>query len=77
MDEALYELSNDTIHALVHVAVLGPEAILTVYIKSRGLFSRLYMAAIWPARHALVYPTLVRRVNAAWRRKVSAAPAPR
>jgi hypothetical protein len=62
--EALYELSNDTIHALIHLAVTGNgSATLAVYVKSRGLFSRAYMAAIGPFRHLVVYPSLVRLVE--------------
>jgi hypothetical protein len=50
-DEALYELSNDTIHGLLHLGVAGDRVWLAVYVKHRGIASRLYMAAIWPARH--------------------------
>src|SRR5688572_6278718 len=41
-DEALYEVSNATVHALMHVGCAegGPPE-LAVYIKSRGLFTRL------------------------------------
>jgi len=72
-DEALWEVSNDTVHALMHVScAVGAAPELAVYIKSRGLFTRLYMAAIWPARHAIIYPSLMavveRRWNAAIRR---------
>jgi hypothetical protein len=66
-EEALYELSNDTIHALLHVAIAGPNATLAVYVKHRGLMSRLYMAAIWPARHLLIYPAFTRSLETAWR----------
>jgi ABC-type transport system involved in multi-copper enzyme maturation permease subunit len=45
---------------------LGVCATLAVYVKSRGIFSRLYMAAIWPARHLLLYPALIRKVEEAW-----------
>jgi len=69
-DEALYEISNDTVHALLHVGVSARgSASLAVYIKSRGLGTRLYMALISPFRHALIYPALVARVEAAWRRR--------
>ena len=80
-DEALYEISNDTIHALLHVGVAnspaeGGSASLAVYIKSRGLHSRLYMALINPFRHLIVYPTLIGLVEGSWRRASSSA-APR
>jgi hypothetical protein len=74
-DEALYEISNDTIHALLHIAVSGASATLSVYVKWRGLYSRLYMAAIWPARHLVLYPALVRKLEAAWRRAPATAEA--
>jgi hypothetical protein len=68
-DEVLYEVSNDTVHALMHVScALGASPELAVYIKSRGLFTRLYMAAIWPARHAIIYPALLSHVERRWRR---------
>lgn len=68
-DEVLYEISNDTVHALMHVSCApGAAPELAVYIKSRGLFTRFYMAAIWPARHAIIYPSLVSTVERRWRR---------
>ena len=67
-DEALYEVSNDTVHALMHVSCAkGARPELAIYIKSRGVFTRLYMAAIWPARHAVVYPLLTSAVERRWR----------
>jgi hypothetical protein len=66
-DEALYEGSNDTIHLLLHMAVIGGRATLAVYIKSRGAFSRAYMAAIGPARHLVIYPAFTRRFESSWR----------
>jgi hypothetical protein len=38
-----------------------------VYVKYRGIASRLYMAAIWPARHLVLYPAFVRTFERAWR----------
>lgn len=60
----LYEISNDTVHALMHVSCApGAAPELAIYIKSRGLFTRLYMAAIWPARRAIIYPSLMSLVE--------------
>lgn len=67
-EEALYEFSNDTIHGALHVALTGGSATLAVYVKSRGVSSRLYMAAIWPARHLLLYPMLIRKIEGDWRK---------
>ncbi|MBI3770535.1 MAG: DUF2867 domain-containing protein [Deltaproteobacteria bacterium] len=67
-DEVLYEVSNDTVHALMHVSCApGAAPELAVYIKSRGLFTQLYMAAIWPARRAIIYPSLMSLVERGWR----------
>jgi len=67
-DEALYEVSNDTVHALLHLGCApGASPELAVYIKSRGLFTRLYMLAITPARYLVVYPALMREVERCWR----------
>jgi hypothetical protein len=66
-DEVLYEVSNDTVHALMHVSYApGAAPELAVYIKSRGLFTQLYMAAIWPARRAIIYPSLISLVERGW-----------
>jgi uncharacterized protein DUF2867 len=67
-DEALYEFSNDTIHGLLHVGLAGDRASLAVYVKHRGIASHLYMAAIWPARHLVLYPSLIGKIERAWQR---------
>lgn len=68
-NEALYEGSNDTIHLMLHIGVVDGGATLAVHIKSRGAFSRMYMAAIGPARHLVIYPALTRKIEAAWRKR--------
>jgi hypothetical protein len=67
-DEALYEFSNATIHGVLHMGFWvesdgRASGSLAVYIKSRGLMSRLYLAAIGPFRTLFVYPALVRAVE--------------
>ena len=75
-NEVLYEISNETVHGLLHLGCAeGSAPELAVYIKSRGLFTRLYMAAIWPARHAIIYPALTSRVERRWRTKFVLDPA--
>jgi hypothetical protein len=69
-DETLLELSNATIHALIHLSwPPGQDARprLAIYIKSRGLSSRLYMAAIEPFRQLFVYPAWTRHIARQWR----------
>ena len=41
------------------MGLVGDRVSLAVYVKHRGLASRLYMAAIWPARHLFVYPAMI------------------
>lgn len=65
-DEALFEVSNDTVHALLHLGQVEGGAELAVYVKSRGAVTRFYMAAIWPFRHIYIYPRLIRRVERQW-----------
>ena len=70
-DEALLEIANRTIHGLLHVSWVDAgggrrTAVLAVYVKSRGFWSRVYMAVINPFRHVVVYPAWVAHVQRSW-----------
>ena len=70
-DEWARELSNHTVHAVLHVGwVPQPggdyRAQLGVYVKPRGRLGRAYMAAIAPFRHYVVYPALMRQIGRLW-----------
>jgi hypothetical protein len=70
--EALHEVSNRTVHALLHLSLPadGPDAdsvLLAVYVKSRGPMTRLYLGLIRPFRYAVVYPALLEHVGRTWR----------
>jgi hypothetical protein len=71
-EEALLEIANKTIHALLHVSfdddggVATP--LLAIYVKSRGWMSAPYMALIAPFRHTIVYPAWFRSIAAHWER---------
>ncbi len=76
-EEALLELSNDTVHALMHLAwlpegdgVFGPS--MAIYVKHRGALGRSYMALIEPFRRWVVYPSLMSAVGSAWRERAGA-----
>jgi Protein of unknown function (DUF2867) len=65
------ELSNRTVHAVMHLAwVEKGEGIyqgqMGVYVKPRGKLGDAYMAAIAPFRHRVVYPALMRQIERAW-----------
>jgi hypothetical protein len=80
-DEALLEIANRTIHALLHLSWVENEAgrrsaVLAVYVKSRGWQSRFYMALINPFRHLVVYPAWISHLTRSWdARRPAAAPA--
>ena len=70
-DEAAFEVSNPLVHAILHVGWVPQSdgsyrGQMGVYVKHRGRFGRLYMAAIAPFRHQIVYPALMRRIAKAW-----------
>ena len=65
-DEALLEISNRTIYALLHLGWVDAAPVLAVYTKSRGRMSDAYMALIKPFRHGLVYPPWIRSIQRAW-----------
>ncbi|MDE3725034.1 DUF2867 domain-containing protein [Nocardiopsis sp. N85] len=69
--EALRELVNRTAHALMHLGWVprddgGHELRMAVLVKTDGRLGRLYMAAIAPFRHLIVYPALGRQWERAW-----------
>jgi hypothetical protein len=65
-DEWVAELSNKTVHAVMHIGWVpddsgsGYHAQMAVLVKPNGRFGKAYMAAIKPFRYALVYPLLLR-----------------
>jgi hypothetical protein len=82
-DEWVAELSNKTVHALLHVGWVpddsgpGYHGQMAVLVKPNGRLGRAYMAAIRPFRYAVVYPLLLRTIERQWRRSGPAAGQPR
>jgi hypothetical protein len=72
-DEWLAELSNRTVHALMHIGWVpdesgsGYHAQMAVLVKPNGWFGKVYMAAIQPFRYAFVYPLSLRLIGRQWR----------
>jgi hypothetical protein len=65
------ELSNRTVHAVMHLAWIEKggglyQGQMGVYVKPRGRFGSAYMAVIAPFRHRVVYPALMREIELAW-----------
>jgi hypothetical protein len=71
-DEWVTELSNETVHSLMHIGWVpddsggGYHAQMAVLVKPNGWLGKAYMAAIKPFRYALVYPMLLRSIGRQW-----------
>lgn len=70
-DEWAAEISNSTVHAVMHLAWVeeGEDLYrgqMGVYVKPRGRFGATYMTLIGPFRHHFVYPALMRQIGHAW-----------
>ena len=70
-DEFAAEISNQTVHAVMHLAWVDRgegryQGQMAVYVKPRGRFGEAYMAAIKPFRHWIVYPALLRQIERDW-----------
>lgn len=75
-DEWALELSNSTVHAILHLGWVAQadgtfRGQLGVYVKPRGWFGPLYMALITPFRYVIVYPALMRWIGRAWKARAS------
>jgi hypothetical protein len=65
------EIANRTVHGVFHLGWVEEEvgwyrAQMAVYVKPNGLIGSVYMAAIKPARHLIVYPQMMRVLGRRW-----------
>jgi Protein of unknown function (DUF2867) len=70
------ELANQTVHAVMHIAWVDQgdglyQGQMGVYVKPRGRFGHVYMAAIAPFRHRVVYPALMREIERGWNARMA------
>jgi hypothetical protein len=70
-NEMLTELSNNTVHVLMHWAWVHKSrnyftAQLAVYTKPRGTMGEFYMNLIMPFRHMIIYPAMMEEVKKKW-----------
>ena len=68
--EAAYELRNATVHGFL-VTTLEPAPggytlQLAIYVKPVSRLTPLYMAAIDPFRRFIIYPALIKQLEASW-----------
>ena len=71
-DEFAAEIANQTMHGLMHVGWVrdqtgGYRGQMAVLVKPNGLLGTLYMAAIRPFRHWVVYPAVMRLIERNWK----------
>ncbi len=71
-DEWAAEIANRTMHGVMHIGWVpdeqgGYRGQMAVYAKPNGRFGTVYMAAIRPFRHRLVYPQMLRQIGRQWR----------
>jgi hypothetical protein len=73
------EAANRTMHGVLHLGWVrdeggGYRGQLAVLVKPNGRLGKIYMAAIKPFRHLIVYPTLTRQWERAWQRRYGPTP---
>jgi hypothetical protein len=67
------EIANETMHGVMHIGGIEEEdgffrAQMAVLVKTNGRFGDIYMAAIRPFRHLIVYPVMMREGRERWER---------
>jgi hypothetical protein len=70
-DEWAAEIANRTVHAVMHVGWVpdgtgGYRGQMAVLVRPNGLLGIVYMAAIRPFRHLIVYPPMLREIGRDW-----------
>jgi hypothetical protein len=74
-DEFAAEIANRTVHGVMHLGWVpdgtgGYRGQMAVLVKPNGLFGNVYMAAIRPFRHLIVYPPMMRELERQWRERL-------
>jgi Protein of unknown function (DUF2867) len=77
-DEWAAEVANKTVHGVMHLGWVpdgsgGYRGQMAVYVKPNGRFGSLYMAAIKPFRHLIIYPPMLRQFERQWLQEKAAA----
>jgi hypothetical protein len=73
-DEWALEIANRTVHGVLHLGWVPDDAggyrgQMAVLVKPNGVLGTIYMAAITPFRHLIVYPSMLREIGRAWTRR--------
>jgi hypothetical protein len=72
-DEWAAEIANRTMHGVSHIGWVpdgagGYRGQWAVLVKPNGLLGTVYMAAIRPFRHLIVWPSMLRQIEREWRK---------
>jgi hypothetical protein len=70
-DEFAAEIANRTVHGVMHIGRIADDgsgftAQMAVLVKPNGRFGNVYLAAIKPFRHLIVYPVMLREAERKW-----------
>jgi Protein of unknown function (DUF2867) len=79
-DEWALEIANQTVHGVMHLGWVpdgagGHRGQMAVLVKPNGPLGSVYMAAIAPFRHLIVYPRMLGEIGKAWERDREPLPA--
>jgi len=71
-DEYAAEVSNRTIHAVLHLAWVDQgegryQGQMAIYVKPRGTLGKRYVALVNPFRYRIFYPALLRQIGREWK----------
>jgi Protein of unknown function (DUF2867) len=66
------EIANRTMHGVMHIGWVpdgtgGYRGQMAVLVKPNGVLGTAHMAVIKPFRHLIVYPSIMREIERAWR----------
>jgi Protein of unknown function (DUF2867) len=75
-NEFAAEVANRTVHGVMHIGWVEDEpgsyhGQMAVLVKPNGRLGNLYMAAIAPFRHLIVYPPMIRQIGRNWRARTA------
>ncbi|MGV0789789.1 DUF2867 domain-containing protein [Mycolicibacterium sp. XJ2] len=76
-DEFAMEIANQTVHGVLHIGwVVDATGVhrgqMAVLVRPNGVMGRMYLRAIAPLRHLVVYPLMLRDIGRLWRSRPGA-----
>ena len=68
------EIANSTMHGVLHLGWVpdgdgGYRGQMAVLVRPNGRLGDVYMTAIRPFRHLIVYPAMIRQIEREWRQR--------